>query len=333
MRLLPPILLLSMLTVSHVAHAIELYLPVQCEPGVNCFIQKYVDHDTSDNYIDYRCGKLTNDGHKGTDFRVATKADINTEAGVPVLAAADGKVKAVRDGMPDKFVTEKIIKYIKGRECGNGVVIDHGDEWETQYCHMKKGSILVKKDQEILAGDPIGMIGTSGLTEYPHLHFDVRKDGEVIDPFIARPVQGHCGSSGATLWEQGLAEKLVYQSTGLLAAGFDAEEPAYDRILKGEQKHDHLSGEAETLYFWVYMFGLKPEHRIKMELKEPGGTVLATFRGSVDRHKADYMKFIGLRRKTEKWPAGEYIGKIKVTEIRRNEKEVDVESEAILVVE
>jgi len=70
---------------------IQLAMPVDCEIGRSCFIQNYVDVDSSKNAKDYQCGSLTYDSHNGTDFRLKSLAA--QKAGVNVVAAADGRVR------------------------------------------------------------------------------------------------------------------------------------------------------------------------------------------------------------------------------------------------
>ena len=146
---------------------IELGLPVGCTIGRECLVQKLFDHDPTPSRLDYRCGVLTTDGHDGIDFRLRTMADL--AARISVVAAADGTVLRVRDGEPD--VSVKVRKELNGRDAGNGVVIDHGGGWETQYSHLRMGSVRVKPGEKIRAGDQIGLIGMSGNAEFPHLHF------------------------------------------------------------------------------------------------------------------------------------------------------------------
>src|SRR3546814_20632420 len=45
-------------------------MPIDCTIGEDCYLQQYVDHDPGGGYRDYRCGTLSYDGHKGTDFRL-----------------------------------------------------------------------------------------------------------------------------------------------------------------------------------------------------------------------------------------------------------------------
>src|SRR6185436_18027159 len=124
---------------------IALALPLACEFGKTCFIQQYFDHDPSPGALDYRCGPMSYDGHDGVDLRVPTLAAQRT--GVPVLAAAEGVVRGVRDGMPDVSIRAAGIESVRGRECGNGVVLLHAGGWETQYCHMAKDSLRVKNGE------------------------------------------------------------------------------------------------------------------------------------------------------------------------------------------
>ena len=144
-------------------------------------MQNFFDHDPGPDRRDYACGRLSYDGHSGTDFRVADVPAMMR--GVTVVAAAPGTVKAVRDGMADIRLAEIGREALKGREAGNGVVIDHGDGWETQYSHLRKGSTLVRPGQTVEAGTPLGRIGMSGQAEFPHVDFAVRHDGQEIDPF------------------------------------------------------------------------------------------------------------------------------------------------------
>src|SRR5215468_2986431 len=99
--------------------AIELRLPIDCEIGVSCEIQNYVDLDPSSQARDYQCGSRTYNGHKGVDFRLPSLRA--QRAGVNVLASAPGRVLGVRDGVPDISVRERGIGAVDNRECGNGV--------------------------------------------------------------------------------------------------------------------------------------------------------------------------------------------------------------------
>ncbi|WP_098410577.1 M23 family metallopeptidase [Thioclava sp. ES.031] len=154
-------------------------MPVECTLGQDCYIQNYVDRDPGPGARDAGCGGLTYDRHKGTDFALLTEAQM--QAGVQVIAAAPGRVIATRDGEPDGAYASG--QTAAGKECGNGIVIDLGHGWQTQYCHLRDGSISVTRGDQVAAGAPLGLVGQSGKAEFPHLHLSLRHDDTVIDPF------------------------------------------------------------------------------------------------------------------------------------------------------
>ena len=164
---------------------LELGLPVVCNIGQDCFIQQYPDVDASEGSRDYSCGRATYDGHKGIDIRLLSLADIARD--VHVVAAAKGRVKRTRDMMADRILESREGEgALEGRECGNGVVIDHGSGWETQYCHLKRGSVAVKPGDRVARGQPIGAVGASGRVQFSHLHFGIRRTGVTYSPFLGR---------------------------------------------------------------------------------------------------------------------------------------------------
>lgn len=67
-----------------------------------------------------------------------------------------------------------------GRGYGNNVVINHGYGYETLYGHMSK--IIVRPGQKVSRGDLIGYVGNSGSSTGPHLHYEVRKNGNPVNP-------------------------------------------------------------------------------------------------------------------------------------------------------
>ena len=148
------------------SHRLSLGLPLLCKIGATCWVANYVDVDTSPNVRDFRCRLRSYDGHDGVDFALRDLAVMGQ--GVTVIASAAGRVKSIRDGMADIAVIDSAsLARIKGRECGNGVVIDHSDGWQTQYCHLRRNSIRVKPGEQVAAGAPIGLVGLSGQPEFP----------------------------------------------------------------------------------------------------------------------------------------------------------------------
>jgi Peptidase family M23 len=285
-------------------HAIEFSLPIDCDVGRNCVIQQYVDHDSSSKARDYQCGTLTYDGHNGTDFRLPNLAA--RRAGVKVLAAADGQVLRTRDGMPDISASSGEVSSVADRECGNGVVILHEGEWETQYCHLAKGSVLVKPGDRVTAGRPIGQVGLSGKTEFPHLHFTVRHQGQVVDPFAFGMAEGTCGG-GKSLWTVSVRNLLTYQARTVLNTGFADGPVTMEQIEAGEVERTAPGARAEALVAFVRAIGLKAGDVQRLSLVGPDKQILADrTEKPLDRDKAQVLLFSGKKRPPGGWPAGRY---------------------------
>lgn len=288
------------------AYAVLLKLPIACTPGKNCFVQNYVDHDPGAGWTDFRCGHLTYNGHDGTDFRLPSLAEM--EAGVGVLAAAPGVVKAVRNDMLDINMREVDAALLKGRECGNGVTLEHEDGWETQYCHLKKGSVVVQAGDTVKARQPLGQVGLSGQTEFPHLHLTLRHDGETIDPFTGRKMAVGCGLSGFSQWHPKTLEKLAYTVPGVIASGFTDEAPDSAGIMAGKHRLASIPEDAPALIFWTQIYGPRAGDVLRMILSREGKTV-AQQAITLDKNKADYLMYIGAK----KFTAGEHVGHFTLT--------------------
>ena len=65
---------------------------------------------------------------------------------------------------------------------GNTVIIDHGDNVWTLYGHIRNGGIKVEKGQQVKRGEKIAEVGSTGNSTGPHLHFEVRINGNPVDP-------------------------------------------------------------------------------------------------------------------------------------------------------
>lgn len=283
------------------AGAFELALPVSCTLGDTCHVQNYVDRDPGPAWQDVGCGALSYDGHDGTDIALPTRAAM--EAGVDVLAAAAGVVKGVRDGMADIPQDDPAAPKIGGKECGNGVVIDHGDGWETQYCHMKQGSIAVQAGDQVATGAVLGQVGLSGQTVFPHLHLAVRKDGQALDPFAPDAVAA-CGltDAAADLW----ANDVPYDGFGFLDMGFSGAVPDYAAIRAGLPPRLTFPADAPALVVWAFFFGARQGDVLTLSITGPQGEVIREAM-TLDRTQAQAFRAIGKRARAD-WPAGAFLG-------------------------
>lgn len=282
-----------LLALASPAGAFELAFPVDCNLGQTCYIQQYVDHDPGPGAQDFSCGGLSYQGHDGTDIALPSAAAM--AAGVNVLAAAAGTVKGVRDGIAD------FAPMVPGKECGNGVLVDHGEGWQTQYCHMKQGSVVVQVGETVGPGSVLGQIGQSGMAEFPHLHLAVRQNGQNLDPF-APATMTSCGASADDLWQAPVA----YQPGGLLSVGLADAVPDYAAIRAGLASPD-LPANAPALVIWTYLFGSRPGDAILFEITGPEGRVIAE-RVVLEKAQALAFRAVGKRLKTAAWPTGRYQG-------------------------
>ncbi len=101
--------------------------------------------------------------HKINKFHAGM--DFTAKVGTPIHATGDGRVVTA------EYSTNGY---------GLHVVIDHGYDYQTLYAHLSR--LEVKKGQKLKRGDVIGLVGNTGLSAGPHLHYEVHKGGEAVDP-------------------------------------------------------------------------------------------------------------------------------------------------------
>ncbi len=325
------IVLAAALLVAAPAAAVEIALPIDCTIGGGSAIQNYFDRDPSDDRRDYMCGHQTYDGHDGVDFRIA---DLRAMArGVAVLAAAPGTVRATRDGMPDVSIDETGPDAVKDRECGNGVMIDHGEGWATQYCHMKEGSIRVREGDHVDVGALLGEVGLSGNTEFPHLEFSVHRDDVEIDPFAigpspADPACQFAGDLDSAIWSPAAATALAYRPAFVLNAGFAGAPMAIEDVETGAAADMALTPQSPALVFYGLAIGLEAGDVQRVTITAPDGSVFVEEDVEpMDRPKAQYFVFAGRKRHEEPWPAGTWHGRYVVTRDGREVAARDVRFE------
>ncbi|PQO24270.1 peptidase M24 [Rhodobacteraceae bacterium WD3A24] len=281
------------------AQAPDLALPIDCTPGEDCFIQQYRDHDAGPGAQDYRCGPMSYDGHKGTDFALPTRRAM--QAGVAVLAAAPGEVRAARDEMPDIPRGAPDAPELAGRDCGNGLVIDHGGGWETQYCHLQRGSLRVAPGERVARGARLGLVGLSGRTDFAHLHMSLRHNGDEVDPFA--PSGPACTAPPAeTLW----IDPPDYRPGGLVGIGIADHMPDFDAIRVGLPDSTRLPPRADALVVWGHAYGGRPGDVVEITVTGPAGTIVS-HRATLDTRRARFFRAAGRALADRpRWPAGRY---------------------------
>ena len=295
----------------------ELQLPIACTPGKDCFVQNYPDDDAAPGSAhDFACSAATYDGHDGADIRMLS---IDAAKGVTVLAAAVGTVRGVRDGVPDHFMRTAADKAaLKGHECGNGVAIVHADGWETQYCHMRQGSLRVRQGQMVQPGDPLGEVGLSGETQFAHVHMTVRHNGKPIDPFTSQPLgEGLAGTAcqatgGSPLWAPAVAAALGAPQTVVLETAFSDHAPTADALEQGHGDIAAPTAAADTLLLFGRIMHLRAGDRVRIRIAFPDGPPLDQTSEPATKDSAVRI-FAGARKRGGAgWPAGRYLGSVEV---------------------
>lgn len=288
---------ISSLAATSAAGDFSLDFPLDCTLEETCFIQHFMDHDPSENATDFTCGPLTYDGHKGTDFALNSLA--LQAAGVDVFAAAAGTVMGVRNDMDDILQLGADAPDVSDRECGNGVVLKHDDGYETQYCHMAKGSITVASGQTVQAGDVLGRVGLSGDTQFPHLHISVRKDGAEIDPFDTDGAQV-CDDTHPILW----ADPIATPEGGIINVGISEGIPEFDAVKNGTADTG-VASDGAGFVAWAHLFGTQQGDTLSFQMMGPNGEAFAS-EETLERTQDRAFRAAGKRTPPAGWPAGSY---------------------------
>jgi hypothetical protein len=312
------VLFILFLFSSSPAFALDLGIPIACSYGEDCIIDGYFDHEAKEGAAaDYTCGKLSSDNQVSTNFKLMNYPQM--KAGVNVVAGDAGIVKQLRDGMSDVNVNLVGQEAIRGRECGNGVVIEHKRGYETEYCHLKQGSIAVKKGDKVEKGQMIGQVGLSGLASFPNLGFTVRLNGKAVDPFtgdigISATGDPTCGSLDThSLWDKLTEKKMKYISTALLSMGFADRVPHEQGAREGKFSSVKIKDSARLLSLWADVFGVMKGDVMTMTMIAPDGSILISEPRKFTANRVQIFQFLGKKPLEKLWEKGTYTGKIELT--------------------
>jgi murein DD-endopeptidase MepM/ murein hydrolase activator NlpD len=246
-------------------------VPGHPEPGART-IANYVDHNPAypNQLGDYNCGARTYDtaggyNHQGTDitaFPFGWRKMDNDEA--IVVAAAPGVIIAKEDGQFDRSCT-------LNDNTWNAVYLRHLDGSIAWYGHLKNGSLTAKKFGDwVLAGEFLGVMGSSGDSTGPHLHFELYdSNGKLTDPFA-----GACNNTNADSW---WAQQRPYN------------EPAIDLIMTGDapvefsacptpevEHRNSYFQPGQTVYLTAFFTDQQRSNASVFKVYTPDGTLFAT---------------------------------------------------------
>jgi murein DD-endopeptidase MepM/ murein hydrolase activator NlpD len=223
----------------------------------------YVDLDpAASSWSDWNCATVSYDGHSGNDLilRDFTEQD----QGRWVLAAADGVVEYHVDGYFDRNT------FPTGRS--NYVLVDHADGTRSWYYHLKKRSQLVTVGQQVFEGQPLGQVGSSGPSSWPHLHFEVDDGTSIHEPY-----SGAC-QPGASIWQPPQRPHVSAGTPVLYDSAVRLTPPAFADIVERPASTTHVRQNGNTpVYYWVKMSDVHNGDTWNVTFKRPNGTVATTF--------------------------------------------------------
>jgi hypothetical protein len=314
-------LVASTAAAQHADADVSLSLPLACTPGETCWISNYVDHDPGAGVRDYTCGGAAynvkskhGDRHLGTDFALRDLAAMR--AGVDVLAAAPGVVAGVRADMQDIDASTIDATTLKGKLCGNGLVIEHAGGFTTQYCHLRQNSITLKQGETVARGQKIGRVGLSGFTQYPHLHVTVRRGDTVIDPFVGLARKEKCGLGDRPLWRPDVLARLPYGPSALYTMGFAGEKPTPQKARAGQYRDAVIARDAPVFILWLDAFQVRAGDELVLTIIGPDGKPFLRSAKTLKKKYARAFNFAGKRLKTSILSPGTYTGIATLTRTR-----------------
>ncbi len=115
------------------------------------------------------------------DAEIGSKFGMCLHPILDIVRMHEGVDMGAPQGAPIRAVAPGVVSFA-GEKSGHGnvVYIDHADGLQTRYAH--RSELAANQGQLVAAGQVIGFVRSTGLSTVPHLHFEVRRDGEAFDP-------------------------------------------------------------------------------------------------------------------------------------------------------
>jgi hypothetical protein len=244
------------------------FYPIGGRQNRDIWISNYADLDDDPIQVeDFSCGNRTYDNHWGSDSTLRSFGE--QTIGVPVYAALDGMVTGIQDGEPDMNT-----KIVKGTP-SNYVIIDHGNGFEGRYWHLRMNSVSVAVNQQVVAGQQIGETASSGNSNWPHLHFQLEKDGNLYEPF-----------GGACNPDPGLWVKQPAKLYDTVVYDFAFSEDSPEGISPPHEwpRSSHFPQTADQLYLWVYLRHVPAGSHYKYVFRRPDSSISYTYAASFNKN-------------------------------------------------
>ncbi len=149
---------------------LDMAWPLQGPRNQTWFINFFKDVNRQPNQLEDFSGDQnqlaqTYDQHRGIDISLQNFSVMDQN--IPIFAAQGGVVQVLDDGHPDR-------QTMRGDRPANYIVIRHANGYSTGYFHLKANSITHAVGDVVAKGEQIGLVGSSGDSADPHLHFETR---------------------------------------------------------------------------------------------------------------------------------------------------------------
>ncbi len=230
---------------------------------------------------DYNCGTRTYDqptgyNHQGIDYFlwpfIWNKMD---EDAVEIVAAAPGVIIFRQDGQFDRSCESNNNPW-------NAVYVQHEDGSIAWYGHMKSNSLTPKRAGESVAvGEYLGIVGSSGNSTGPHLHFELYDaSGQLVDPY-----QGPCNQTTTASW---WLEQRPYYDSAVNALVTQTAPPQFNACPMPEvtnASNSFLPG--ETIYFVTYYRDQLSAETSRYKISRPDGSIFQQW-----SHNSDAQHYV-----------------------------------------
>ena len=231
--------------------------PIEGKYGKDYIIVNYIDWG-SNQITDFHKGTKTYAGHKGTDFSLSGFPQM--DKGVYVTAVDSGIVTFVHDGEYDRNTDGNT-----SLGFGNYIAIKHPNKLYSYYAHLKKNSLLVTVGDKVAPGQHLALVGSSGNSTDPHLHFELWYDSlYLVEPFAAS-----CGSDNS-FWK----EAIPYDTTfHVWESGLTDFIPSTNDLRNRPKAKDKFNNQDSIITFWALQYGIKEGDSTKIEWLTPNGSL------------------------------------------------------------
>ena len=241
-------------------------------------LQNQVDHDftPNGNLRDYNCGARTYDfatgNHAGTDYILWPYPwKRMQESTMEVIAAAPGIIINKKNGFNDLNCLNN------GNPQWNGIVVQHSDGSTATYMHFKKNTATTKEiGDTVIAGEFLGIAGSSGSSTIPHLHFEIQDvNGNLIDPYV-----GTCNLLNTNSWWQTQENYYVPKINRVSTHSVTTQDSACPVVENTYEKTNFDNG--DLLVLKLYYRDIKQGDITRIKITSPNGVVSTDFTWTQD---------------------------------------------------